>query len=212
MPWRQGLLIVLAALVAAVLGLGASVAIYGPGPLLRTELGQRALGWWLAREAPNGQAIVGIGETVPAFALPMLQAGGEADRAHERSYGGGARPVPVGERPVLINYWASWCGPCREELPLLAGFHRDQGPNGVQVVTIALDSREEAERFLAETPIRLPVWLEAPKPGDSSARLGNAAGVLPFSVLIGADGRLRKRRFGPFSDLDDLRRWAAEAR
>jgi thiol-disulfide isomerase/thioredoxin len=209
--WRQGLLIVLAALVAGVLGLGASVAIHGPGPLLRSDLGQWALGWWLAREAPNGLAMIGIGDPVPAFALPMLWSGGKDDRALERSYGGEPKPLPLGGRPVLINYWASWCGPCREELPLLAGFRRQQGANGVQVLGVALDNRAEAERFLAATPVALPMWLETPGARDSSARLGNAQGVLPFSVLIGADGRLRKRRFGPFSDIDDIGRWAAEA-
>jgi hypothetical protein len=55
------------------------------------------------------------------------------------------------------------------------------------------------------------MWLETPGARDSSARLGNTAGVLPFSVLIGAHGRLLKRRFGPFSDIDDLGHWAAEA-
>ena len=53
----------------------------------------------------------------------------------------------------------------------------------------------------------LPVLLEAPGPGDSSVRLGNRAGVLPFSVLIGADGRLRKQRIGAFADAEDLRNW-----
>jgi thiol-disulfide isomerase/thioredoxin len=208
MGWRQGLLIVLAALVAGVLGLGTSVAIYGPGPLLRSELGQWVLGWWLAREAPHGLARIGIGDPVPAFALPRLWSGGKDDRALARSYGGESEPLPLGGRPVLINYWASWCGPCREELPLLAGFRRQQGANGVQVLAIALDNRAEAERFLAATPVALPMWLETPSTRDSSARLGNAQGVLPFSVLIGADGRLQKRRFGVFSSLEDLKTWS----
>lgn len=207
MRWRQGLLIVLAALVAGVLGLGASVAIQGPGPLLRSALGQWALGRWLARPSPGGLAPVGIGEQVPAFALPVLQVEGEAgpDRRRPRN---GVATLPGDGRPVLVNYWASWCGPCREELPLLARFHRQQGANGLQVVGIALDSGEEAMRYLRESPIALTMLLEAPGPRDSSARLGNTRGILPFSVLLGADGRLQKRRYGPFQDIDDLERWS----
>ena len=198
MHWRQAVLIALAALLAAMLGLVASVAIYGPGPLLRSPLGQRVLGDLLAGEAPSGVAVLVVGDVVPVFSLPGLD--------------GPSRTLPMPGRAVLINYWASWCQPCREEMPLLSDFASRQGPEGVQVVGIALDEAADARAFLAGRPVAFPVLLEAPGPADSSVRLGNGPGVLPYSVLIGSDGRLKHRRFGNFSSAQDLRDWLAEAR
>lgn len=80
------------------------------------------------------------------------------------------------------------------------------------MIGIALDQREDAEAFLREVPVSFPNLLETPGPGDSSARLGNAQGVLPFSVLVGPDGRLLKRRFGSFASPEELHEWASDAR
>lgn len=115
-------------------------------------------------------------------------------------------------RPVLINYWASWCEPCRREMPLLSEFAQAQGANGIQVVGIALDSPPAARAFLASTPVRFPTFVEAPGPADSSVRLGNARGVLPYSVLVGADGRILAQHLGDFDDRAQLEAWAAAAR
>ena len=144
---------------------------------------------WIATRVPDRH------ESVAAFTLPGLQ--------------GPSMTLPVAGRMTLINYWASWCGPCREELPLLASFSRQQGPDGVRVVAIALDERRAAEEFLHTRGADLSSLIETPGPGDSSVRLGNDRSVLPFTVLIGRDGRLQKRRFGAFRDANDLRDWAA---
>lgn len=191
--WQRAVLIALAALLAGVLGVVASVAIYGPGPLLRSPLGQRLVAAWLAQPTPPGVNVVAVGERMPPLTLPQLA--------------GAPTTVPVAGRATLINYWASWCEPCREELPLLEAQATDADPRGVAVRTIALDDPAEAAAFVREQGLTLPVLLEAPGPGDSSVRLGNHAGVLPFSVLIGADGRLRKQRIGAFADAKDLRDW-----
>lgn len=191
--WQQAVLIALAALLAGALGVVASVAIYGPGPLLRSPLGQRLVAAWLAEPPPPGVTVTAPGQPMPPLTLPTLA--------------GTPATVPVRGRPTLINYWASWCGPCREELPLLDALAAQPGAGGVAVRTIALDDPAEAAAFVREQRLALPVLVEAPGPGDSSVRLGNRAGVLPFSVLIGADGRLRKQRIGAFADDQDLRNW-----
>ena len=188
MRLRPRWLIVLAALAAALLGLAASVAVYGPGPLLASPLGRMLDRVWLS----SGNGTLAIDDVVPPWNLPDLD--------------GGASTLPAPGQPTLINYWASWCGPCREELPLLADLARDPA-SGITVQAIALDSPEEARRFLGEQRLQLPVPVEAPGPQDSSIRLGNRAGVLPFSVLIDAQGRLRARKTGAFHSQGELKAW-----
>ena len=186
---RQKALILLAAILAAGIGLTASVALNGPGALLQSPIGQR-----LSRAAqPPGGAQIHIGDTMTPFQVKALD--------------GKVLQLPVRGRRLLINYWASWCTPCREELPLLAQFSERAGGD-VDVVGIALDTPAQASLFLARTPLPFQIAVEAPGPADSSVRFGNSRGVLPFSVLVDADGRLRKQRFGPFASFEDLQRWA----
>jgi len=200
MNWRSTLLLLAAALLAGVFGLIASVALYGPGPLLRGPLGQTVLRDWVrrAQPAPAGLAVSLPGDRVAPFTLPGL--------------GSPARTLPTPGHVTLINYWASWCGPCREEMPLLDAFARDQGPNGVNVVGIALDDRAAAQDYFREGRYGFPSAVEVAGERDSSVRLGNAHGILPYSVLIGADGRLLDTHLGAFDDTRSLNAWAAAAR
>ena len=188
MRFRQVALVLLLALFAGLLGLLASVALYGPEPLLRSQFGRVLLSPWVT--GPR----VEIGDAVPAFALPGL--------------GAPAMTLPPTGSPVLVNYWASWCGPCLDEQPLLSAFAARHGASGMKVVAIALDNRDDAETFLRQHPLGFPSLLEASGDHDSSVRLGNSRGVLPFTVLIDADGRLRKRQSGAFRNARDLEVWA----
>lgn len=162
---------------------------------------------WLARTAPVQHALkqpkdgrrppVGVareGDRVPPITLPALD-GRPAD----------LRALLAG-RPALINVWASWCGPCIKEMPLLDAFHREQAPNGVQVFGIALDDAAAVRGFLDRTPVSYPVLIEAAGPADAGVRLGNPRGVLPYSVLVGADGRIVEQWVGPL-EREDLEGW-----
>jgi thiol-disulfide isomerase/thioredoxin len=119
-------------------------------------------------------------------------------------------PLPLSAlrgRPLLINVWASWCAPCVEEMPELAAFASEQGDNGIQVIGLALDSPEAVHAFLQRIPVPYPIAIEPPGPADSSVALGNARGLLPYTVLIDAQGRLHKRKLGPFAP-GEIAGWA----
>lgn len=102
--------------------------------------------------------------------------------------------------PVVVNVWASWCGPCIEEMPELQRFAASQGRDGVQVLGIALDDAENVREFLRKIPVSYPIALDTPGPADAGVWLGNPKGVLPYSVLLSADGTVLKQRIGPFAD------------
>jgi thiol-disulfide isomerase/thioredoxin len=197
---RPSTKVVLVALLAGSLGALASLATSGPGPLLRTEWGQRLLGRWFAATAPEvpaGVAVASVGAPMPSLALPALDGG----RVH--------LPEAYAGRPLLLNVWASWCGPCIEEMPELQRFAASQGANGTQVVGIALDDAEAVRTFLQRVPVDYPILLDIPGRADAGVQLGNPKGVLPYSVLVSADGRLLRQRIGPFAH-GEISHWAAQ--
>ena len=187
--------VVAVAVVAGLLGVAASLAV-DRSWLARTRLGQAIL-----QAGPTDAAgpVARAGERLPAIALPTLD--GETRHLADLAAG----------RPLLVNFWASWCRPCLEEMPALDAFARRQGANGVQVVGIALDEADAVRSFLDARPVGYAVLVDSPGPADSSVRLGNARGVLPYSVLVGTDGRILKQWAGPLEP-DDLDGWAREAR
>jgi thiol-disulfide isomerase/thioredoxin len=191
--------ILLVAVVAGVLGAAAGLWLNGPGPLLRTEPGQRALQSVLRSTAPAPPAdlpVASRGEVIPSLRLPALD-GGTVNL-----------PADHAGRPILINLWASWCGPCIEEMPELDRFAAAQGANGTQVVGIALDDEAAVRDFLRRIPVRYPILLDQAGPRDAGVQLGNPKGVLPYTVLVSAEGRLLKQKIGPFrhGEIDD---WVA---
>jgi thiol-disulfide isomerase/thioredoxin len=105
-------------------------------------------------------------------------------------------------RPLLINFWATWCPPCIEELPLLNDFYRQNASKGWQVLGLAVDKPEPVRAFLARQPLAFPVALAGMEGLDLSRKLGNQAGGLPFTVLIGADGAILNRKIGKLSGRD----------
>ena len=99
-------------------------------------------------------------------------------------------------KPLLLNFWATWCPPCIEEMPLLDQFYRENAANGWQVVGLAIDQPEPVRQFLARLPVSFPIGLAAQGGQELGRALGNLAGGLPFTVVVGADGGLRQRRMG----------------
>ena len=200
MASNKGILVV--ALLAAVAGAAASL-YFEPTIALRlagTEPGQRVLETVLDAKAPTppaGTKIAKRGDIVPAMTLATPNG---AKVEIPRDWAG---------KPTLVNLWASWCAPCLKEMPELQAFASEQAANGVQVVGIALDDAASVQAMLQRLAITYPNLIDAPGPADAGVRLGNPAGVLPYSVLVSADGRVLKTRIGPFADLAEIRDWAA---
>lgn len=104
-----------------------------------------------------------------------------------------------GGRPILCNFWASWCAPCREELPLLDAVARENASIGLQVVGIAIDNAANVTKYLKAVQIGYPVLIAEGSAITLMRTLGNPNGVLPFSVTVDGGGRLRQRKVGAYS-------------
>jgi len=102
-------------------------------------------------------------------------------------------------RVWLVNFWATWCAPCVEEMPMLSRFQHDYADRGVVVVGIALDDAQRAAEFANELGIDYPLLVGKTDVVLTGRRFGNATGMLPFSVLIDAGGIIRWTQLGALS-------------
>lgn len=109
-------------------------------------------------------------------------------------------------RPLLINFWATWCAPCVDELPLINDFYRQNKANGWQVIGLAVDKLVPVQSFLRQMPLEFPVGLAGLGGAELSRGLGNLVGGLPFSVVFGREGMVLQRKMGRLSP-EDLANW-----
>jgi thiol-disulfide isomerase/thioredoxin len=107
-------------------------------------------------------------------------------------------------RPLLLNFWATWCPPCVEELPMLNAFYRENASKGWQVVGLAIDQPSSVRKFLDRLPLDFPVGLAAWRSTELGVVLGNLTGGLPFTVVLGQGGRVLHRKMGQVTP-DDLK-------
>jgi thiol-disulfide isomerase/thioredoxin len=103
-------------------------------------------------------------------------------------------------KPLVVNFWATWCEPCRDEMPALARLHQRFSPNGVNFVGIALDTSANVSDFAKIYKISYPLLVAGTEGIELSQDLGNFHSALPFTVILGSDGKALSTRLGRISE------------
>jgi thiol-disulfide isomerase/thioredoxin len=97
---------------------------------------------------------------------------------------------------LVVNFWATWCAPCREEIPALIQVQEKLGPKGLQIVGIAIDQVERVKPYAAEMRINYPVLVGELEAMDLAQKAGNQVGGLPFTVILDRSGQPVRTELG----------------
>jgi peroxiredoxin len=166
-------------------------------------------GWWLQRSQQTPTAApVPLSPQTPKAAV--LQVGDRADDLALPDLDGKTQRLSQwhGKR-VLLNFWATWCAPCRKEMPELSAAQTRH--EGVQVIGVALDQPQAVREYLKHTTVDYPILIGIDADPEPSLRFGDIVGALPYSVLIGPDGRILRTKLGPF-DAAELNGWLGDGK
>lgn len=107
-------------------------------------------------------------------------------------------------QPLVVNFWATWCAPCVEEMPELSELQQQYQAKGLQILGIGIDSPENIRKFSEQRPVVYPLLIAGAGGSELSRRFGNSSGGLPYTVVIDRSGRVQTRIIGRFK-LDQLR-------
>ena len=178
-------------------------------------------------------ALSGLGSSAALACLPALAAPKADSKPGAQPALGQAAPAelwaqqfdtPTGQalplasfkgKPLLINFWATWCPPCVKELPELERFFKAFGPQGWQVLGLAIDGPTPVREFLSRREgnfqgVSYPIGLAGMGGTELAALMGNRGGGLPFSVMLDTQGRLIHRKMGA-THFKDLSQWARKS-
>ncbi|MCV2370046.1 TlpA family protein disulfide reductase [Roseateles oligotrophus] len=155
-----------------------------------------------------GAAVIGAGVSLgrrPAGPASLSSAAASFWNARfDRPEGGELPAASFKGKPLLLNFWATWCPPCVKELPELAQFEREFKGQGWQVLGLAIDSPSAVREFLKKLPLDFPLGLAGLTGTELTRTLGNTQGGLPFSVAFDVSGELIWRKLGA-TNLAELR-------
>ena len=109
-------------------------------------------------------------------------------------------------KPLVLNFWATWCTPCVEEMPLLNAFFQENKAKSWQMIGLAIDQPSAVKRFLGQHPVEYAIGLAGLDGTELMKNLGNAAGGLPFTLVLNAQGEVQMRKLGKLTEAD-IRSW-----
>jgi len=110
-------------------------------------------------------------------------------------------------KPVFLNFWATWCTPCVEEMPLLNAFFLENKAKSWQMIGLAIDQPSAVKRFLGQHPVEYTIGMAGLEGTELMKNLGNPTGGLPFTLVLNAQGQVQMRKLGKLTE-SDIRSWA----
>lgn len=110
---------------------------------------------------------------------------------------------------VIVNFWATWCAPCREEMPEFVRAQSEFGSKGLQFVGIAVDEADKVDQFAKELKVNYPVLIGGYGAIELSKTLGNRLVALPFTIIVDRQGQVAHTQLGPLKP-DQLRSMVAK--
>lgn len=175
--------------------------LYG-GAAVAAALAGAGAAWW--KFQPH--------ETAPAILSPVSAKEAEAfwTLSFDTPDGKALAMSSFRGKMLLVNFWATWCPPCIEELPLLDFFYQENKAKNFQVVGLAVDQPSAVRTWLQTRPLNFPVGMVGFEGTELSKSLGNTAGSLPFSVLFSPSGVMLHRKTGKISP-EELVQWTRPA-
>ena len=143
---------------------------------------------WLFAHAPDHEVSVDI---APSAILAATFADPAGNRQSLGQFEG---------KVVVLNFWATWCAPCREEMPAFVRAERRWAGRGVQFVGIANEDPRRVARFGRDMGVDYPLWVGGEEVGEFSRRLGNRLGALPYTVILDGTGVPKRAKVGAYSE------------
>lgn len=104
-------------------------------------------------------------------------------------------------RVMVVNFWATWCPPCREEIPGFIKLQNKYKDRGLVFVGIALDQRDKVKVFMKEVGVNYPILIAGPEAMDLARALGNQSGGLPYTLVVNAQGNISFKKVGGVNEL-----------
>lgn len=143
--------------------------------------------WWLGRPAPRVGPAAISGAALYATSFRDLE----------------GRPRSLGQfqgRVLVLNFWATWCAPCREEMPAFDRVARRWKDRGIAIVGVSQEAADTVIRFQREIGVTYPLWTGGDETAELARRLGNRIDALPFTAVVGPDGTVVAAKVGPYTE------------